>query len=99
MCERAGSSQRDQTPSHSGAIVALPTRPSGGYVARTMTQSQRNPEDRTMAALLAPDILALLADSPRDIAVETEELHPADLADVVEHLPRERVRELLLALP
>lgn len=52
-----------------------------------------------MAALLAPDILALLEDSPRDIAVETEELHPADLADVVEHLPRERVRELLLALP
>lgn len=52
-----------------------------------------------MAALLAPDILALLEDSPKDIAFETEELHPADLADVVELLPRERVRELLLALP
>jgi magnesium transporter len=52
-----------------------------------------------MAALLAPDILALLEESPRDVAAETEELHPADLADVVELLPRERVRDLLLALP
>ena len=49
-----------------------------------MNPAQRNPEDRPMAALLAPDILALLEDSPRDIAAETEELHPADLADVVE---------------
>ena len=52
-----------------------------------------------MAALLAPDILALLEDSPKDIAAETEELHPADLAEVVEQLPTERVRDLLLALP
>ena len=51
-----------------------------------------------MAALLAPDILAMLEESPRDVAAETEELHPADLADVVELLPRERVRDLLLAL-
>jgi magnesium transporter len=64
-----------------------------------MTPPPRNPVDRTMAALLAPDILALLEESPRDIAVETEELHAADLADVVEHLPQERVREFLLALP
>lgn len=52
-----------------------------------------------MAALLAPDILAMLEDSPRDVAAETEELHPADLADVVEALPRERVRDFLMALP
>ena len=52
-----------------------------------------------MAALLAPDILALLEDSPKDIAAETSELHPADLAEVVEHVPRERMRDLLLALP
>ena len=52
-----------------------------------------------MAALLAPDILALLEDSPKDIPAETEELHPADLADVVENVPRERMRDLLLALP
>ncbi|HET9424137.1 MAG TPA: magnesium transporter [Gemmatimonadaceae bacterium] len=64
-----------------------------------MMPPPRNPVDRTMAALLAPDILALLEESPEDIAVETEELHPADLADVVEHLPRERVRAFLLALP
>jgi magnesium transporter len=56
-------------------------------------------EDRTFAALLAPDILALLEESPGDIAAETEELHPADLADVVELLPRQRVRDLLAALP
>jgi magnesium transporter len=60
---------------------------------------QRNPEDRTTAALLVPDILAMLEDSPRDVAAETEELHPADLADIVELLPRERVRDLILALP
>ena len=52
-----------------------------------------------MAALLAPDILALLEDSPKDVAAETEELHPADLAEVVEHVPRDRMRALLAALP
>lgn len=52
-----------------------------------------------MAALLAPDLLAMLEESPRDVAAETEELHPADLADVVEALPRERVRDFLMALP
>ena len=52
-----------------------------------------------MAPLLAPDILAMLDESPRDVAAETEELHPADLADVVEVLPRERVHEFLMALP
>jgi magnesium transporter len=64
-----------------------------------MTPTQRDPHDRAMAALLAPDILALLEDSPKDIAAETEELHPADLAEVVEQLPPDRVRDLLLALP
>jgi magnesium transporter len=64
-----------------------------------MTPNQRDPQDRAMAALLAPDILALLEDSPKDIAAETSELHPADLAEVVEHVPRDRMRELLLALP
>lgn len=60
--------------------------------------TQHNPE-RPIAALLAPDILALLDDSPQDVALETEELHPADLADVAEALPAERVVEFLLALP
>ena len=36
--------------------------------------------DRPIAALLAPDILALLDDDPASVAAETEELHPADLA-------------------
>ena len=63
-----------------------------------MTPPQRNPEDRPVAALLAPDILALLEESPADIAVETEEIHPADLADVAELLEREQLQQFLTAL-
>src|SRR5690348_1962448 len=61
--------------------------------------SHRNPEEVPVAALVAPDILALLEESPGDIAAETEEMHPADLADVVELLPSERVPLFLSALP
>ncbi len=60
---------------------------------------ERTPEERPIAALLAPDILALLEESPADVAVETEELHPADLADVAEALPVERIPAFLAALP
>jgi magnesium transporter len=56
-------------------------------------------EERPVAALLVPDILALLDESPSDVAAETEELHPANLADVAEALPRERLAQLLRALP
>jgi magnesium transporter len=56
-------------------------------------------EERPIAALLAPDILDLLDDAPQAVAVETEELHPADLADVAEALPRTRVAAFLAALP
>jgi len=55
-------------------------------------------EVREVAALLAPDILELLDDDPSSIAAETEEIHPADLADIAEALPRERVADLLRAL-
>jgi magnesium transporter len=61
--------------------------------------TQQNPEDRPIAALLAPDLLVMLEESPSHVAAETEELHPADLADVVELLPREHVHDLLKALP
>ncbi len=54
--------------------------------------------DRPVAALLAPDLLALLEEDPRSVAAETEEMHPADLADVAEALPRERVALLLAVL-
>ena len=37
---------------------------------------------RGVAALLAPDILNLLDEAPGSLAEETEEMHPADLADV-----------------
>ncbi|MDQ3697457.1 MAG: magnesium transporter [Gemmatimonadota bacterium] len=63
-----------------------------------MTPSHAN-EERALAALLAPDILALLDEAPGDVAAETEELHPANLADVAAELPPERVPEFLRALP
>jgi magnesium transporter len=62
-----------------------------------MTPAQHN-HDKELAALLAPDILAMLEESPADVAAETEELHPKDLADVAELLPRERLGELLRVL-
>jgi magnesium transporter len=61
--------------------------------------TSRDPQDRPVAALVAPDILELLNESPAAIAAETEELHPADLADVVELIPREQVAAFLAALP
>ena len=63
-----------------------------------MTPPQRKSEDRLVAALLAPDIIALLDESPADIAAETEEMHPADLADVAELLDRDKLQAFLAAL-
>jgi magnesium transporter len=63
-----------------------------------MTPPQRK-EERPLAALLAPDIVILLEESPESVAAETEEMHPADLADVAEAMPRDMVRALLGALP
>ena len=62
-----------------------------------MTPAQHK-TDRPIAALLVPDILALLDESPGDLAAETEEMHPADLANVVEALPPERVGDFLRTL-
>lgn len=59
----------------------------------------RSEQSRSLAALLAPDILELLKDAPESIAPQTEEMHPADLADVVEALPEALVRAFLRALP
>jgi magnesium transporter len=56
-------------------------------------------EHRALANLLAPDIRELLKSAPHSIAAETEEIHAADLADIVEALPRENVIALLSALP
>jgi magnesium transporter len=56
-------------------------------------------EERTVGQLLAPDILELLKESPASVAAETEEVHPADLADVAEALPHDRAKALLDALP
>ncbi len=54
---------------------------------------------RSVAALLAPDILVMLDEEPENVALEVEEVHPADLADVAEALPKDRVAEFLSALP
>ncbi len=62
-------------------------------------QPAPNDRERPIAALLAPDILDLLETDPRSIAAETEELHPADLADVVELIDRALVPQLIAALP
>ncbi len=58
-----------------------------------------DPNEKPLAALVAPDILELLEESPGAIAAETEEMHPADLADVAELIPREQVAAFLAALP
>lgn len=63
-----------------------------------MTPAQHQP-DRPIADLLVPDILALLDEAPGDLAAETEEMHAADLANVVEALPHGRVGDFLRALP
>ncbi|MDB4886693.1 MAG: magnesium transporter [Gemmatimonadetes bacterium] len=64
-----------------------------------MTPSQHNPEERPVGALLAPDIMVLLQESPELIAADTEELHPADLADVAEAIPVGLIPQFLAALP
>lgn len=56
-------------------------------------------EHRALANLIAPDIQELLKTSPHNVAAETEEIHAADLADIVEALPRDQVLALLQALP
>ena len=55
-------------------------------------------DSRAVAALLAPDILDLLEADPGALAAETEDMHPADLADVAEQLPTEAVPQFLAAL-
>jgi magnesium transporter len=65
-----------------------------------MAPSQRTPEERRpIGALLAPDILEVLEENPSQIAAETEEMHPADLADVAEAMPFDQVPVFLAALP
>ncbi len=63
-----------------------------------MTPPARDAE-RPLAALLVPDLLVLLEETPASVGVETEEMHARDLADVVEAMPEDRVAELLAALP
>ncbi len=54
---------------------------------------------RPLVALLAPDILELLEEQPGALAVETGEMHAADLANIAEALPRDKVAAFISALP
>ena len=65
----------------------------------THTPQIQEDDERTVGALLAPDILDMLEESPDAIGAETEELHAKDLADVAQTLPREMVAPFLSALP
>ena len=64
-----------------------------------MTPKKTRPEEQSIATLLAPDILDLLETEPSAVAAETEELHPADLADIAERMPRSQIPVFLAALP
>jgi len=68
---------------------------------KTPTQNQPVLDDDKLplAALLLPDILDMLEESPDAIPAETEELHANDLATLAEALPREMVPLFLSALP
>lgn len=55
-------------------------------------------EKRPLAALLVPDLLELLEEAPGSVGPQTEEMHPADLADVAEAMPEESVRSFFAAL-
>ena len=59
----------------------------------------RKQQERPLAALLVPDLLELLEEAPESIGPQTEEMHPADLADIAEAMPEESVRAFLSALP
>jgi magnesium transporter len=61
--------------------------------------SPSNNPDRPLAALLMPDLLELLEEAPQSVSAQTEELHPADLADIAELMPVDRAGALLAALP
>jgi len=64
-----------------------------------MSMPPRSQSNRPLAALIVPDLLELLEERPESIGPQTEEMHPADLADVAEALPEGFVRAFLAALP
>jgi magnesium transporter len=68
---------------------------------KTPTHNQQivDEDKRPLAALLLPDILVMLEESPDAIPAETEELHANDLATLAEALPRDMVAPFLSALP
>lgn len=61
----------------------------------TQRQDERN---RLLASLLVPDLIELLQEAPQSVGPQTEEMHPADLADLAEALPEGMIRAFLSAL-
>jgi len=64
-----------------------------------MTRPEPRKDAPEVAALLAPDLQAMLAQGAAVVAAETEELHPANLADIASALPADQILALLRALP
>ena len=75
-----------------------PAKKKKAPVKTPLANPQFEDSPRPLATLIAPDIIALLEDDPAGIPLETEEMHAADLADVVELLPTEKVAAFLGAL-
>jgi magnesium transporter len=78
-----------------------PSDARGTTPSRTVPMNPpKPPKDATaVAVLLAPDLQAMLAQGAAVVAAETEELHPANLADIAGALPRDQILALLRALP
>ncbi len=53
----------------------------------------------SVAKLIGPDIEELIHESPRELAAAVRDLHPADLAELLDELPREDRPILFEALP
>src|SRR4030095_10752659 len=53
----------------------------------------------SLAKLIAPDIEELIREKPGELAAAVAELHPADVAELLEDLPREDRLVLFEALP
>ena len=64
-----------------------------------MTPPKPPKDEPSVATLLAPDLQAMLAQGAAVVAAETEELHPANLADIASALPNDQILALLRALP
>src|SRR5690606_9309554 len=52
-----------------------------------------------LAQLIGPELRTLIEDNPAEVRELLDEIHPEDLADIVQDLEKERAGELLMELP